>query len=686
MARCRRVAALLTVATAIALACGTGWSTALARLDLPQLARQADRVFCGEVVAVRAAWNDDYSGIVTYASLRPTQHLKGSPPSGLITVERTGGRIGDAAQIVDGAPQFATGETALMFVRATGRGTYTTVGMMQGKFSVARGVVMRTGRMLDDVTATVSALVARQAGATPSDAEDATGLDPRTLYAGDLDYEPTVEPTYVSAEKWNYTAPIQYYVNISGCAASNALAAVQAGYSEWNSVSRSKFKFQYAGTTSASGLQYDSQNVVSWTAIPPEWSGALAVASRWMQGGYIIHCDTIFDISRSWATDGSPSGFDVRSLAAHESGHWLALLDLSNGADIWKTMYYSAAAGETRKRTLHRDDMDGAAYLYPAAIAVSCTSPTPAAVEIGATAPIQISVTNTGGYPLYNLWLDLSIWSPANQKVECTKTPVADAEIGYIGRIDFGSAQGLTLTPGSSRTFTAATYAFSASVTGHTYQPGSYTYKFAAWADGYPGLESEDGVQIPTMVGTVHSAPLTVSGSARLAGQVRKRATGAVLAGATVAAYEGGAPKGTTTANAQGIYQITGLAAGTYTVVASKSGYARQTKPGIAATSGSTTYVNFSLAVSGKLKGQVKNKTTGAPIIGATVIARLGGVIRASAVTTAPWGIYEIASDLPAGSYVVGSSKTGYLGQTRKDIPVTAGATTYVNFNLAPGG
>jgi hypothetical protein len=46
--------------------------------------------------------------------------------------------------------------------------------------------------------------------------------------------------------------------------------------------------------------------------------------------------------------------------------------------------------------------------------------------------------------------------------------------------------------------------------------------------------------------------------------------------------------------------------------------------------------------------------------------------------------VYQISSDLPPGLYVVGASKAGYLRQTRKDIVVTAGATTYVNFSLQP--
>jgi len=166
-------------------------------------------------------------------------------------------------------------------------------------------------------------------------------------------------------------------------------------------------------------------------------------------------------------------------------------------------------------------------------------------------------------------------------------------------------------------------------------------------------------------------------------GQVRAAASSTPIGGAVVRAYQSDVVKATATANASGIYELGGLALGTYTVVASGTGHVRQSKANIAVLRGEVTYVNFSLAVSGKLKGQVKDKGTSDPIVGATVVARSGGVTWATTTTTGPWGIYEIDSDLPAGTFVVGASTTGYLGQTRKDIAVSAGATTYVNFFLS---
>ena len=171
-----------------------------------------------------------------------------------------------------------------------------------------------------------------------------------------------------------------------------------------------------------------------------------------------------------------------------------------------------------------------------------------------------------------------------------------------------------------------------------------------------------------------------------LTGQVRQAGTTTNLAGATVAAYLGSAttPSATATTDANGIYQIGGLATGTYTVIASKSGYVKQTKPGIAVTAGVVTYVNFNLQVSGKLRGQVTDKVSSLPIIGATIYARTGGVVWATGTTVVPYGVYEIASDLPAGTYSVLCQKGGYQDFGRIGIVVTAANTSYVNFTLQP--
>jgi len=179
-------------------------------------------------------------------------------------------------------------------------------------------------------------------------------------------------------------------------------------------------------------------------------------------------------------------------------------------------------------------------------------------------------------------------------------------------------------------------------------------------------------------------ASFSVDSSGAIAGQVRVSGTTATIADAIVRAYSGDQLWGSATTGADGMYAIAGLAEGQYRIVAQKQGYVSQSKDGIAVASGQTTYVNFGLPISGRLKGQVTELATGAPIIGATVTARSSGVVRATATTTAPWGIYEVATDLAAGTYSLNASKAGYVDQGKTGIAVSEGATTYVNFRLTP--
>ncbi len=59
--------------------------------------------------------------------------------------------------------------------------------------------------------------------------------------------------------------------------------------------------------------------------------------------------------------------FDVQNTATHEIGHLLGLdhPEGSSRAVKESTMYVSAGAGETKKRTLAQDDVDGICSIYP---------------------------------------------------------------------------------------------------------------------------------------------------------------------------------------------------------------------------------------------------------------------------------------------------------------------------------
>jgi len=209
------------------------------------------------------------------------------------------------------------------------------------------------------------------------------------------------------------------------------------------------------------------------------------------------------------------------------------------------------------------------------------------------------------------------------------------------------------------------------------------TYTVAVSKAGYV-TQMKTGIAV-TAGATTYVNFLAFERVPAIMGQVRAVGTGANLAGATVGVFSGETSVASATTDANGIYKIpAGLGAGTYTVVASAAGYVRQEKWNVAVTDGQTTYVNFNLAVSGKLMGQVWDKVGGQSIIGATVSARSGGVVRATGTTVGPYGVYQINSDLRAGTYTMLCTAPGYQDFGRLGIVVTAGNTTYVNFPLQP--
>lgn len=66
--------------------------------------------------------------------------------------------------------------------------------------------------------------------------------------------------------------------------------------------------------------------------------------------------------------------FDLRNVVTHEAGHFLGL---AHSADVAATMYFRADVGETLKRTLAQDDIDGICDIYGGATVPAECDPTP---------------------------------------------------------------------------------------------------------------------------------------------------------------------------------------------------------------------------------------------------------------------------------------------------------------------
>ena len=74
---------------------------------------------------------------------------------------------------------------------------------------------------------------------------------------------------------------------------------------------------------------------------------------------YIAEADIEINSDVPWYNNGSANGYDIQNCMTHELGHMLGLLDEYNGTYSESTMYYDTDYGETKKRTLEQDDLNG---------------------------------------------------------------------------------------------------------------------------------------------------------------------------------------------------------------------------------------------------------------------------------------------------------------------------------------
>jgi len=169
--------------------------------------------------------------------------------------------------------------------------------------------------------------------------------------------------------KWLGTSPtVRYYINENTPDCTGEADAVQRAAGTWQGGSGGAICLEYAGSheNTAPDL-YNGRSEVMWGDTD---SLATAYCKYNPRTGGILECDIVFDDSYTWSVaDNCPSGsFDVESVALHEFGHGLQLLDLYGDVgdgeyDGAKVMFGRIRSGAD-KRDLHQDDQDGVQWIY----------------------------------------------------------------------------------------------------------------------------------------------------------------------------------------------------------------------------------------------------------------------------------------------------------------------------------
>ncbi len=194
--------------------------------------------------------------------------------------------------------------------------------------------------------------------------------------------------------------------------------------------------------------------------------------------------------------------------------------------------------------------------------------------------------------------------------------------------------------------------------------PGTYTA--TATASGYA---SQSASVTLTAGNTTTQNFVLAPNPGTITGTVTDAGTGAPIAGATVS-YSGGS----TSTDGSGAYTLANVAEGSYSVTASATGYASQSRT-VTLGPGATATQNFALTrPNGAITGTVTSAASGSPIGGATV-SYSGG-----STTTNGSGQYTLSNVAP-GTYSVSASAAGYSSQSQS-VTVGSGQTATANFAL----
>ncbi|MGV8040941.1 MAG: carboxypeptidase regulatory-like domain-containing protein [Thermoanaerobaculaceae bacterium] len=165
---------------------------------------------------------------------------------------------------------------------------------------------------------------------------------------------------------------------------------------------------------------------------------------------------------------------------------------------------------------------------------------------------------------------------------------------------------------------------------------------------------------------------LAVAGSAaagNITGTVKDAVTGSVLQGVTVKVTQNTSKKATT--NTSGVYTISSVTAGTYTLTATKTGYIDFVTGNVTVpASGTVTAPLILIQPKGIITGTVVSSVGGAAVSGATV--KITGT--STSATTATNGTFTLYA--ATGSYTLTITKTGWVSLTTSSFSVTNGQTT----------
>ncbi len=361
-----RLSALPRAGFALIALAALGFS-ATKEVDLKRDVRMARAILTGEVNRIYSYYGND-GEIYSDVTLRVTGSLKQSRElADSIEFTTPGGEVGDVGVYFTGTPQFKLNEPVLVFLEedSTGSAVATAKYELNEGFLAEVGmqpieVLVKIRENLDEIGQPVREQEWVRASTfvnskQPGNQKKAGG-DEIVRNAGDATCYKLMGP------KWRI--PNVTY-KLDPTLPTSFLPAISTAVSSLNN----------AGVALRLALNNFSANVVSFGPIAGQGILAQTRVSYQPSTQTIVSFTLVYNRSFSWSTTGEVAKFDVQGIGLHEFGHAVGLDHPPASSCNDQTMWFSAGAGETNKRSLEVGDLAGLAAMYGASAPSSATPP-----------------------------------------------------------------------------------------------------------------------------------------------------------------------------------------------------------------------------------------------------------------------------------------------------------------------
>ncbi len=309
--------------------------------DLGELTRESSLIVLGHVTAA-----DSYAGpdgeIYTTVTVSTESVLKDTENATQSTVQFTvkGGAVGDRVVYFSDAPQFAPGEDVVLF-SGTGQGIEKlSLDPVRGQDLLSRIEQLRedAGENVPEEERLRARYFINRVGRGGRERADPIVLD-------------AVSCSAYTGPKWAAPAAT-YAIGTNLPAAWSPL--LQSAAQTWN-VAGSRFVFS---------LNTASPHTIALGDLGAGGPLASTRVEYDQSSMQMLRFTLTFNSRYTWTTTGEAGKFDVQAIATHELGHALGLNHPADRAGAEETMWASAGAGETKKRSLETGDKAGVVALY----------------------------------------------------------------------------------------------------------------------------------------------------------------------------------------------------------------------------------------------------------------------------------------------------------------------------------